>query len=245
VAHEIAHQWFGDAVTERDWDDVWLSEGFATYFALLFAEHDRGREAFVAGLKQSREVVFTTEKRDPALAVIHNNIADTRKVLNRLVYQKGAWTLHMLRGLVGTEAFWDGIRDYYRRYRDGNASTDDFLRVMEEKSRRDLSWFFRQWLNRPGTPVLEGSWQYRPEAKRIEIELKQVQAGDPYRLPIEVGITTDASGPARIEKVEMTARQHHFEVPAEESPATVTLDPNCWALLRATLTRKPSVDVNN
>ncbi len=80
VAHEVAHQWFGDAVTERDWDDVWLSEGFATYFALLFLEHDRGRDAFVAGLKRSREIVLATEKRNPHLAVIHDNLADMRQV---------------------------------------------------------------------------------------------------------------------------------------------------------------------
>ena len=114
VAHEVAHQWFGDSVTERDWDDVWLSEGFATYFALLFLEHDSGRDAFVAGLKRSREIVFATEKRNPGLAVIHDNLADMRKVLNRLVYQKGGWMLHMLRGQLGTETFWAGIREYYR-----------------------------------------------------------------------------------------------------------------------------------
>src|SRR5262249_22051448 len=132
VAHEVAHQWFGDAVTERDWDDVWLSEGFATYLTLLFTEHDRGRDAFLAGLRRSRDTVFAAERRGPGLAVIHDNLADMRRVLNPLVYQKGAWTLHMLRGLVGTEVFWAGLRSYYGRHRDGNASTDDFRRIMEE-----------------------------------------------------------------------------------------------------------------
>ena len=152
VAHEVAHQWFGDAVTERDWDDVWLSEGFATYFALLFLEHDSGRDAFVGGLKRSRDIVFGIEKRNPRLAVIHDNLADMRQVLNGLVYQKGGWTLHMLRGRLGTEVFWAGIRDYYHRYRDGNVGTDDFRRVMEEKSGQDLGWFFQQWLKRPALP---------------------------------------------------------------------------------------------
>jgi aminopeptidase N len=233
VAHEIAHQWFGDSVTERDWDDVWLSEGFATYFTLLFTEHDRGRDAFVAGLKRSREIVFTTEGRNPGLAVIHNNLADTRKVVNRLVYDKGGWTLHMLRNLIGTEAFWAGIQDYYRRYRDGNASTDEFRQVMEENSHRDLSWFFRQWLKQPGSPVVEGSWQYRPEDKRIAIELAQVQSGDPYRLPLEIGISIDGASEARIEKLELTERKQHFDVSAEKTPSAVTLDPNCWILMKA------------
>jgi aminopeptidase N len=232
VAHEIAHQWFGDSVTEGDWDDVWLSEGFATYFTLLFTEHDRGRDAFIAGLKRSREIVFTTEQRNPDLAVIHNNLADMRQVLNRLVYEKGGWTLHMLRGLIGTEVFWAGIRDYYRRYRDRNASTDEFRQVMEEKSHSELSWFFNQWLKRPGSPVVEGSWEFRPAQKQIAIELAQVQSGDSYRLPLEVAITTDGANEDRVEKLELTAQKQHFEFPAEKAPSSVTLDPNCWNLMK-------------
>ena len=107
--------------------------------------------------------MFATEKRNPRLAIIHDNLADMRQVLNRLVYQKGGWTLHMLRGRLGTETFWAGIRDYYRRYRDGNVSTDDFRRVMEEASGQDLGWFFQQWLKRPGSPEVNGTWQYRPD----------------------------------------------------------------------------------
>ena len=122
LAHEIAHQWFGDSITEKDWDDVWLSEGFATYFTLLSTEHYQGRDALVAGLKNSRGRVLALEKQRPELTVAHNNLADMSKVLNQIVYQKGGWVLHMLRGQIGTDKFWAGIRDYYRRYRDGNAS---------------------------------------------------------------------------------------------------------------------------
>lgn len=149
VAHEIAHQWFGDAVTERDWDDVWLSEGFATYFTLLCTEHDEGRDAFVAGLKRSRETVFNLERTMPGVEVIHDNLSDMKKVLNQIIYQKGGWTLHILRAQIGTDAFWAGIQDYYRRYRDMNVSTDDFRHVMEEHAHTDLKWFFDQWLKRP------------------------------------------------------------------------------------------------
>jgi aminopeptidase N len=235
VAHEVAHQWFGDAVTERDWDDVWLSEGFATYFALLFLEHDRGRDAFLAGLKRSRDSVFRLEESNPKLAVIHDNLADTRRVVNGLVYQKGGWTLHMLRGRLGTDAFWAGIREYYRRYRDGNVSTDDFRRVLEETSGQDLAWFFRQWLKRPGSPRLEGTWQYRPQDHRLEIELTQTQPGDPFRLPVEIGVTVEGTAEPRIEKIEMTERTQRFEIPAEKAPPSVTLDPNCWVLMKSSV----------
>src|SRR5262245_48023769 len=97
VAHEIAHQWFGDSVTEKDWDEVWLSEGFATYFALLFTEHYSGRDAFVGGLKSSRTRALAAEKSLPGVAIIHDNLSDMSKVLNQLVYQKAGWDLHSLR----------------------------------------------------------------------------------------------------------------------------------------------------
>jgi aminopeptidase N len=233
VAHEIAHQWFGNSVTERDWDDVWLSEGFATYFTLLFTEHDRGRDAFVSGLKRSRDQVFAIEQRNPDLAVIHANVSDMRKVLNGLVYQKGGWVLHMLRGQLGSEAFWAGIRNYYERYRDANASSEDFRRVMEERSGQPLDWFFQQWLRRAGSPALEGSWLYRPEQKQIVIELAQSQAGNPFRLPLEIGITLEGARTPRIEKVELAGRIGRFDLPAATAPESVTLDPNCWVLMKA------------
>ncbi|HEX3878537.1 MAG TPA: M1 family metallopeptidase, partial [Bryobacteraceae bacterium] len=167
VAHETAHQWFGDSVTEKDWDDVWLSEGFATYFTLLSTEHYEGRDAFVAGLKRSRNTVFTTEARMPGIAVAHHNLADMSKVLNQIVYQKGGWTLHMLRGQIGDEKFWAGIRDYYARYCNSNASTAEFRRVMEENSGADLGWFFDQWIYRVGSPVVAGTWRYDGAAHKV------------------------------------------------------------------------------
>jgi aminopeptidase N len=235
VAHEIAHQWFGDSVSESDWDDVWLSEGFATYFALLCTEHYEGRDAFVAGLKRSRASVFTTEKRLPGVAVVHDNLADMSKVLNQIVYQKGGWTLHMLRGRIGDDKFWAGIRDYYSRYRNGNATTADLRRVMEENSGVDLGWFFDQWLYRAGSPVVEGSWHYDADAKKVELSLAQTQAGPAYRLPMEIGI----AGITAPEKIEFTQKQQHFEFPVDAEPASVTLDPNTWLLMDAKLEKNP------
>jgi aminopeptidase N len=235
VAHETAHQWFGDSATEKDWDDIWLSEGFATYFALLFTEHDRGRDAFVRGLKRSRDTIFNVQTRNPKLAVLHTNLADTRQILNPIVYQKGGWTLHMLRAQVGSEKFWAGIREYYRRYRDSNTTTEEFRRVMEEVSGQDLRWFFDQWLKRTGSPSVEWAWSYDESSKQIKVELTQTQAGDVYRLPIEVGISSSETAEPRIQKVELTQRTQSIEVAAERTPKEVTLDPNCWVLMKVNL----------
>ena len=231
IAHEIAHQWFGNSVTEKDWDDVWLSEGFATYFTLLVSEHYEGRDAFVAGLQRSREQVFTLEKQLPGTAILHNNLSDMKKVLNRIIYQKGGWTLHMLRGLIGTDKFWAGIRDYYGRYRNSSATTEDFRRVMEEHSGKDLSWFFNQWLARVGSPVVEGGWSYDAAAKKIVVELTQAQPGEAYRLPLEIGFTVDGSPQIRTEKLELTQKQQRFEIAADKEPSKVVVDPNTWALM--------------
>lgn len=233
VVHETAHQWFGNAVTEQDWDDVWLSEGFATYFTLLFTEHDAGRDALVEGLKRSRRGILTLEQKLPDTPVIHRNLADMTKVLNQLVYQKGGWTLHMLRAEIGTEAFWAGIREYYRRYRNQNASTAEFRAVMEQRSGKSLDWFFAQWLTRPGVPRLEGTWRYDATTRRVEVALSQTQPGDPYRLTVEVGVVSTPGALPRIERVGMTTRSATLSIASETEPVSILIDPNTWLLMDA------------
>jgi aminopeptidase N len=232
VWHEVSHQWFGDSITEKDWDDVWLSEGFATYFASLAQEHFEGRDAFVASMKRSRTAILALEKRPSPEAVIHDNLPEIAEGHSPagIVYQKGGWTLHMLRGQMGNDKFWAGIREYYRRYRNGNASTADFQQVMEEALGADLGWFFQQWLYRTGSPAVEGTWTYDAESKKIELELTQTQAGDVYRLPLDVSVSAQTS-PIKIEKIEMSAKQQKFEIAAEKEPASVELDPNVWILM--------------
>ena len=230
VSHEVAHQWFGDSVTEKDWDDVWLSEGFATYFSALAIEHYQGRDAFVNLMKRSRAGIFNTEKRLPGVAVVQTT--DWKGIPNGIVYQKGGWSLHMLRGLIGDAGFWAGIREYYRRYRDANASTADFERVMEETSGQDLGWFFRQWLYRAGSPVVNGTWRYNPEGRKVELTLEQTEEGEPYRLPIEVEIGN------KIENVDFRQKKQTFELPADQEPAALAVDPNVWVLMNATMEKK-------
>lgn len=229
VVHEVAHQWWGNAVTQKDWDDVWLSEGFATYFTHLYTEQFNGRDAFVRNLRNDIQIILTAQKAAPDQPIIHRNLSDMSKVTSRLVYQKAAWVLHMLRGTIGTDKFWSGIREYYRRYRDQNASTDDFRQVMEGAAGVPLTWFFDQWLKRPGMPSLKGEWRYDAGAKQVLIELTQAQDAAAYRLPLEIAVT-GASGQPRIERIELAERTGRFSVAAATEPASVTLDPNTWVL---------------
>jgi aminopeptidase N len=238
VAHEIAHQWWGNSVTESDWNDVWLSEGFATYFTLLTTEHYRGRDAFVAGLQRNRASIFDAEQRRPDAAVIHPNLDDMGGIFNGLQYQKGGWVLHVLRGQVGTDAFWEGIRTYYSLYQNSIASTDDLQRVMEEVSGQELGWFFDQWLRRAGSsPMIEGMWHHDARANRVVIELSQTQGGDAYRVGLDIGIRGE-DGTVRVERVEMTETSQSFEIAVEGSVLDVVLDPETWLLAGLSLERK-------
>ena len=240
VAHEISHQWWGDSVTEKDWDDAWLSEGFATYFASLATEHYEGRDAFVALMRRSRATILQMEKRTPGVAVIHDNLPEIEngRAPVGIVYQKGGWTLHMLRDLIGTDKFRAGLREYYRIYRDGNASTSDLRKVIEETSGRDLGWFFEQWLVRAGSPVVEGNWIYDAQGKKIVVELEQTQPGDAFRLPMEIGFKTESGAAWSTAKVEMTGKVGRFEIASDKLPASVELDPNVRVLMDAKLVRK-------
>jgi aminopeptidase N len=235
IVHEIAHQWWGNAVTEADWDDVWLSEGFATYFTLLFREHANGREDFRRGLLDSRKIVLEFEAKTPDYRIVHDDLDDMSQVTSSHTYEKGAWFLHMLRGLVGDEGFWRGIRSYYARFRNRNATTADFRREMEEASGRDLEKFFEQWLYRGGLPSIEAGW--RMEGGSLVLELRQTQTAGAFELSIPVGIEDDAGSPARIETVRMTGRESRAVVPVEKAPSRVTLDPDLWVLMESTLRR--------
>lgn len=233
VIHEMAHQWFGDAVTESDWNDVWLSEGFATYFTLLFIEHAYGRDELVAGLEASRKTVVDFTAKNSAYRVVHENLTDMAQVTSAMTYQKGSWVLHMLRQRMGDERFWAGIREYYARYRNGNASTTDFRHAMERAAGDDLSGFFDQWLYRGGIPVLEGTWHWDAASKQLKIELRQVQAGAPFQFPLEVGIQLPGFA-LRVEQLKFVGDSMTLTVAAAQQPDSVVLDPNVRLLFDGT-----------
>ncbi|HZB46646.1 MAG TPA: M1 family metallopeptidase [Pyrinomonadaceae bacterium] len=233
VAHEIAHQWFGDSVTESDWHHLWLSEGFATYFGALFFERADGRERFVRMMLDNRER-YLKDAESVARPVYDPSVKDLFKLLNRNNYQKGGWVLHMLRRVVGDEKFFEGVRDYYRTYRDGNALTADFRRVMELHHGRPLDWFFRQWIYEPGFPAYDAAWRWDEPSKRLRLLVRQTQAGAPFRMPLDVEFRGGEGAPRR-ETVEVGGREQTFDFKLDAKPQSVALDPDEWVLKVLTL----------
>ncbi len=227
VAHEMAHQWFGDAVTERVWAHLWLSEGFATYFAALWTQHARGDSAFRAEMAASRARVIASPVT-AARPVIDTVETHYLQLLNTNSYQKGAWTLHMLRSLVGDSAFFTGIRSYYLAHRHGTALTEDLRRAMEGATGDSLSWFFDQWLRRPGFAELTTSWRYAAAAHRVVLTVEQGTRFAPYRFPLVVAVR-DASGAEHRARV-MIAAEHSTRVTVpvalEAAPRGVMVDPD-------------------
>lgn len=232
VIHEIAHQWFGNSVTEYDWDDVWLSEGFATYFTLLFIEHQYGYDEFMKGLKLSKDKVDSFHKKNPNYTIIHDNLKNMNDVTSSQTYQKGSWVLHMLRGILGDEFFWQGIKNYYSKFKDLNATTEQFRIVMEEVSDVDLSVFFKQWLYRPGSLKLNGNWKFNNQKKEINLTIEQIQNGvDLIEMPIEIGVYFDKS--RIIKKINLKEKKSIFNIKLDKKPNKIILDPNHWVLMNS------------
>ena len=232
LAHEIAHQWFGDSVTEADWRHIWLSEGFATYLADVYIEQTLGRGHMIERMKKERAALLEYLRAQPGSTVVDSTITEPIKLLNANSYLKGAWFLHMLRHVVGEKAFWDGLRAFYARYRDGNALTEDFQKTMERGAGRDLSWLFQEWLYQPGDPKYDGTWHYDATAKRLTVTLNQTQA-NVFRMPVDLGIFLQDGKPPRIERLQVDQKTNAFSFPLDTAPASVILDPDTWVLMEA------------
>ena len=226
TAHEIAHQWFGDSVSISTWSDLWLSEGFATYFAGLFVERYEGKDAFRDYMKREAERYFAYEKG--RLAPIHDTeTEDLFKLLNANNYQKGAWVLHMLRGLMGDDAFFKGIRAYYLAHKDKNASTEDLRAALEQASEMNLKDFFARWVYGSGHPRYEVSWDWQ-NAKggrgTLLIHLQQTQTSEPFLTPLPVEIAT-AKGTQRA-TLKPTGKETTVRIPLANQPTDVRIDPD-------------------
>jgi len=190
LAHEIAHQWFGDYATESDFSHLWLSEGFATYMTDLYFEYRYGSDTLTSMLNQQRKEVikFAKQKVTPIVDTFTTNYMD---LLNPNSYQKGGWVLHMLRRKLGDELFWKCIKTYYGQFGGKNASTSDLETVVEKTSLEELTTFFKQWVFSPGYPKLDIRWIYNERKKEITVTVYQTQPSL-FEFPLELGFKGQA-----------------------------------------------------
>jgi aminopeptidase N len=220
LAHEIAHQWFGNSVTEQSWHHAWLSEGITSYFTHVYVEYVDGVDKKRNGLKSDRQKIIAYYKTNPH-PIVYTTVTDYSKMLNTNTYAKGSWVLNMLRKKLGDDDFFDGMRNYYRRYRDGNALTDDLKNVMEETSGMELDTFFDQWVYGEGQPNLQIEWRYKGGKLEIEIEQKQEKM---FEFDIELLVDGDLIEMSVSDK----SSKQVFEVSTE--PKNVEVDPYVWLL---------------
>jgi aminopeptidase N len=231
VAHEIAHQWFGDSVTESTWSDLWLSEGFATYFAGLFVEKYDGEDAFHEYMQRAAQSYFSYEKQ--TRTPIHDTeTEDLFKLLNANNYQKGAWVLHMLRSQLGDDAFFRGLRDYYSAHKNANATSDDLRAALEKASRHDLKQFFASWVYGTGHPQYEVSWDWHA-GNWMRVTLSQLQGEAAFVDPLPIQVVTAKGKHHLILKPNGKQWVQFFRLDSE--PLLVEVDPEGTLLKEATL----------
>jgi aminopeptidase N len=223
IAHEIAHQWFGDAASEKSFEHVWLSEGFATYFTNLYWEAKYGKEAMIKRLQKDREEVISFAKKSTHAVV--DSTKDLMSLLNSNSYQKGGWVLHMLRSEVGDTTFQKIIQAYYNHYKGSNADTRDFGAVAEKVSGKELTPFFNQWLYRPGIPRL--SFKKTKTAKGIELTVTQLQK-ELYEFKLPVSVETAATK-EKILHLHIAERSRSV-VLTQEDRVKLKIDPGCTLL---------------
>ena len=238
IVHEVAHQWFGNAVTEFEWNDLWLSEGFATYYTLLFRAYAYGRDDFVEGLKNARNRVFAYYEDDYDFRIIREHLPDLNNVSGGMIYQKGAWVLHMLRALVGEDAYNQGVRAYYSAYKDLNASTGDFRRHIEEASGMQLDWFFDQWLYQGGVVYMDGHWQYNGTTSELVIFLRQTQPTYTFRVAPTFDIIYDDGSKERLSFEFKGSAAVEQRMETAKPVVEVIPDPNTELLARWTFERQ-------
>jgi aminopeptidase N len=227
VAHEIAHQWFGDSVTEAEWSHLWLSEGFATYFGAQYFEKSVGVEDFRRRLEEAR--ITYVQSEDVHKAIVHQE-ESLYSLLNRNNYQKGGWVLHMLRYELGEVKFAELIRRYYGRFRYGTVLTEDLQSVAEEVSGEDLGWFFQQWVFEPGYPRIRFSYEWDEATHEVVVTIEQTQpqSWPTFRFNGVVELAHDRGAARR--GIAVTERVHTFRMPFVMEPVSVTFDPDGWLL---------------
>jgi aminopeptidase N len=222
IAHEIAHQWFGDSVTESTWSDLWLSEGFATYFAGLFVQRHESEAAFQRYMRDAAASVFAYEKQK-RVPIFDRDTESLMELLNANNYQKGAWVLHMLRSNLGDDVFFRGIRAYYESHKNSVASTEDLRAALERASGKDLRAFFARWVYDSGHPQYELKWYWLGK-KELRVVLSQTQPGNAFVDPVPITIST-AKGKKEV-VLKPIGRLLIERIPLRDKPVQIEIDPD-------------------
>ena len=231
LAHEIAHQWFGNMATEKSFAHLWLSEGFASYLTILYMENKYGIDTATAQLREDRARVisYNQGKSKTVIDTTHNYMA----LLNPNSYQKGSWILHMLRSQLGDSVFWKCLQTYYATYAGKTADSDDLRRVFEAVSGKDLQRFFTQWLTKPGVPNLDMTWTYDDKKKVVSLTVKQLQ-DDVFSFPLTMAFVSP-SGSGFFRKIQVDKKEETFSLAAPEKPATLSADPLTQLLFKGSV----------
>jgi len=226
VAHEAAHQWFGDLVTCADWSHAWLNESFATYFANLYTESARGRDEFLVDMDRQRASWLASDQGANRRPMVHLGAGDPiLSFFSGHVYGGGAARLHHLRRLLGDEAFFRGVRIYLGENSGRGVVTDDLRRALEDASGRHLRAHFERWFLEPGHPRIEFGARHDAARGEITIDVRQTQEEKPFPCLVEVEIA-DVDG-VRVERMELEDRSQRFVLPQTSAPRWVRVDPAC------------------
>jgi aminopeptidase N len=243
VAHEAAHQWFGNLLTCADWSHIWLNEGFATYFTELYAERSRGPSTFRARMRDLQESYRKGDVGDARRPTVWNRWREPMDLFfGGHTYPGGASRLHLLRFELGDPAFFAGVRAYVRENQGRSVTTDDLRAAMEHASGRELGWFFEQWFERAGYPELEVRWSWDARRSRVLLDVEQTQRnedGTPaafcFAVEVELRTTTTRS----LERLRVERRAQRFELACAERPQWVRFDKHGWVPARLTEHKQP------
>jgi aminopeptidase N len=234
IAHETAHQWFGDAVTEREWPHVWLSEGFATYFAALWTQQAHGDSAFRAEMSANRATILDDTVAVAKRPVIDTTTTDLLALLNNNSYDKGGFVLHMLRSELGDTLFFSALQDYYRNHRHATALTVDLQQAFETAAGRGLGTFFDQWLRKPGYPEIEVTWS-DSALTSLSIGITQSQRFGYFEFPLRLALVAP-NGEVRRVQISVPAQDvTRVLLPVTGSVERIDVDPDVQLLARITV----------
>ena len=230
ISHELSHSWFGNLVTCRNWAELWLNEGFATFMEAAYREKMYGRADYIRKIEEDRDVYFAEEATMSRKHGLFNQLArPDDSIFDAITYQKGGAVVHTLRETVGDQIFWKALNIYLTKNKLGNVETRDLKAVFEETSKKDLDWFFRQWVYGTGYPKLEIKYRYDAETKNLVLKIRQTQKTDDltpaaFILPMDVEMTT-ASGTVA-ERITLTKREETLSIKLNELPTGVVFDKN-------------------